>query len=126
MRSARTPAPRSYGQGGALIIYHPLPAEFSPLHHPSYVDFFADVLTVTTDPKQISADYEEKFANEIPGMSICTARVRRSTVCIRCICGIKSRQLKNTAPTSYGWVPTGRAQLAWASALLPPLRTPSR
>jgi hypothetical protein len=34
------------------------------LHHPSYVDFFADVLTVTTDPQQISADYEAKFAND--------------------------------------------------------------
>jgi hypothetical protein len=51
-------------QRGALIIYHPLRADFSPLHHPSYVDFFADVLTVTTDPRQISADYEEKFAND--------------------------------------------------------------
>jgi Lactate racemase N-terminal domain len=50
--------------GGALILYHPLHADFSPLHHPSYVDFFADVLTVTDDPEQISADYEEKFAND--------------------------------------------------------------
>ncbi len=50
--------------GGALILYHPLHAEFSPLHHPSYVDFFTDVLTVTTDPDQIAADYEEKFAND--------------------------------------------------------------
>jgi hypothetical protein len=50
--------------GGALILYHPLHAEFSPLHHPSYVDFFTDVLTVTTNPEQISADYEEKFAND--------------------------------------------------------------
>jgi hypothetical protein len=49
---------------GALIVYHPLHAEFSPLHHPSYVDFFSDVLTVTKDPEQISADYEEKFAND--------------------------------------------------------------
>src|SRR4029453_1013858 len=50
--------------GGALILYHPLHAEFSPLHHPSYVDFFTDVLTVTTDPEQIAADYEEKFASD--------------------------------------------------------------
>jgi lactate racemase len=50
--------------GGALILYHPLHPEFSPLHHPSYVDFFTDVLTVTTNPEQISADYEEKFAND--------------------------------------------------------------
>jgi lactate racemase len=51
-------------RGGALVVYHPLQSEFSPLHHPSYVDFFADVLTVTTDPQQISADYEAKFAND--------------------------------------------------------------
>jgi lactate racemase len=50
--------------GGALILYHPLYAEFSPLHHPSYVDFFTDALTATTDPEQIAADYEEKFAND--------------------------------------------------------------
>jgi len=50
--------------GGALIIYHPLHAEFSPLHHPSYGDFFADVLSVTTDPKRISVDYEEQFTND--------------------------------------------------------------
>jgi len=50
--------------GGALILYHPLHAEFSPLHHPSYVDFFTDVLTITTSPEQIAADYEEKFAND--------------------------------------------------------------
>src|SRR4029453_10280369 len=50
--------------GGALILSPPRPADFSPLHPPSYVDFFGDVLTVTDDPEQISADYEEKFAND--------------------------------------------------------------
>jgi hypothetical protein len=50
--------------GGALILYHSLDAEFSPLHHPSYVDFYSDVLTVTTNSQQISEDYEEKFAND--------------------------------------------------------------
>jgi lactate racemase len=50
--------------GGALIVYHPLRAEFSAVHHPAYVDFFEEVLSVTTDPEQISADYEEKFAND--------------------------------------------------------------
>ena len=51
-------------RGGALILYHPLQAGFSPLHHPSYVDFFSDVLSVTMDPQQVAADYEEKFAND--------------------------------------------------------------
>jgi hypothetical protein len=50
--------------GGALIIYHPLTSDFSPLYHPSYVDFFAEVLSVTTDPAQIRADFEKKFATD--------------------------------------------------------------
>lgn len=51
-------------EGGALIVFHPLGSEFSPLFHPSYVDFFAEVLSVTTDPSQISADFEKKFATD--------------------------------------------------------------
>jgi hypothetical protein len=47
--------------GGALIVFHPLPADFSPLHHPSYVDFFAEVLAATTDPERIRTDFEQRF-----------------------------------------------------------------
>ncbi|HET9872082.1 MAG TPA: lactate racemase domain-containing protein [Propionibacteriaceae bacterium] len=50
--------------GGALVLYHPMPADFSALHHPSYVDFFADVLPVTTDPLQIQEKFETKFATD--------------------------------------------------------------
>ena len=50
--------------GGAVIIYHPMPNDFSPLHHPSYVDFYADVLTRTADPGEIRADVEPKFAGD--------------------------------------------------------------
>ena len=50
--------------GGAVIIYHPMPNDFSPLHHPSYVDFYADVLTRTADREQIRADVEPKFAGD--------------------------------------------------------------
>ena len=48
--SAATPARGLVRDGGAVIIFHPMPNDFSPLHHPSYVDFFADVLPRTTDP----------------------------------------------------------------------------
>ena len=51
-------------EGGALVLYHPMPVEFSPLHHPSYVDFFADVLTATIDPLQIQEKFEAKFATD--------------------------------------------------------------
>ena len=50
--------------GGAVILFHPLSSDFSPLYHPSYVDFFAETLSVTTDPAQISADFEKKFATD--------------------------------------------------------------
>jgi hypothetical protein len=50
--------------GGAVILFHPLGSDFSPLYHPSYVDFFAETLSVTTDPAQISADFEKKFATD--------------------------------------------------------------
>lgn len=51
-------------EGGALVLYHPLPNDFSPLHHPSYVDFFADVLTTTTDPVQIQEEFEAEFTTD--------------------------------------------------------------
>jgi hypothetical protein len=51
-------------EGGALVLYSPMSVEFAPLHHPSYVDFFADVLSSTRDPAQISADFETKFTTD--------------------------------------------------------------
>ena len=49
-------------EGGAVIAFHPMPNDFSPLHHPSYVDFFADVLPGVSEPDQVRADIEPKFA----------------------------------------------------------------
>ena len=37
-------------EGGVLIMSHPTPWEFHPVHHPSYIDFFEQVLSETTDP----------------------------------------------------------------------------
>ena len=51
-------------QGGVLIMHHPTPWEFHPVHHPSYLDFFEQVLTETTDPIEIEAKYEEGFATD--------------------------------------------------------------
>ncbi len=50
--------------GGAVILYHPLGPDFSPLHHPSYVDFFSSVLTTTTDAATMAADHEATFADD--------------------------------------------------------------
>ena len=50
--------------GGAMIMFHPVPNEFHQVHHPSYVDFFEEVLTETTDPSTIESKYEERYATD--------------------------------------------------------------
>lgn len=51
-------------KGGVLIMSHPTRWEFDPVFHPSYIDFFEQVLSETTDPLQIEAKYEESFATD--------------------------------------------------------------
>ena len=51
-------------EGGVLIISHPTPWAFDPVQHPSYIDFFEQVLAETTDPLEIEAKYEESFATD--------------------------------------------------------------
>ena len=47
-----------------LIMSHPTPWEFHPVHHPSYIDFFEQVLAETTDPVEIEARFEKQFAED--------------------------------------------------------------
>ena len=49
--------------GGVLIMSHPTTPDFHPGHHPSYIDFFEEVLADTTDPAEIGK-YEEGFATD--------------------------------------------------------------
>jgi len=51
-------------EGGVLIMSHPTPEAFHPVHHPSYIDFFDQVLSETVDPVEIEAKYEEQFATD--------------------------------------------------------------
>ena len=51
-------------EGGVLIMSHPTPWEFHPVHHPSYIDFFEQVLAETTDPLRIEAEFEKGFAED--------------------------------------------------------------
>jgi lactate racemase len=51
-------------EGGVAILFHPTPIEFNPIHHPSYIDFFEQVLTETTDPIRMSAEFEQRFAED--------------------------------------------------------------
>jgi hypothetical protein len=51
-------------EGGVLIMSHPTRWEFHAVHHPSYIDFFEQVLAETTDPLEIEAKWEESFATD--------------------------------------------------------------
>jgi len=51
-------------EGGVAILSHPTPWAFHPGHHPSYIDFFEEVLSTTTDPVEIEKTFEERFATD--------------------------------------------------------------
>ena len=41
-------------RAASCIMTHPTPWEFNPVHHPSYIDFFEQVLSETTDPTEVA------------------------------------------------------------------------
>ena len=51
-------------EGGVVIMTHPTYREFHPVHHPSYIDFFEQVLADTTDPATMSAKWEKQYAED--------------------------------------------------------------
>jgi hypothetical protein len=51
-------------EGGAVIMTHPTYREFHPVHHPSYIDFFEQVLADTTDPATMSRKWEKQYAED--------------------------------------------------------------
>jgi hypothetical protein len=50
--------------GGVVILFHPVPWDFHQVHHPSYVDFFEEVLAESTDPATIEARWEQRYATD--------------------------------------------------------------
>ena len=51
-------------EGGVIIMTHPTYREFHPVHHPSYIDFFEQVLADTTDPGEMSRKWEKQYAED--------------------------------------------------------------
>jgi hypothetical protein len=45
-------------------MFHPVPWEFHQIHHPSYIDFFEEVLAETTDPATLESKFEERYATD--------------------------------------------------------------
>ena len=50
-------------EGGVIIMTHPVEREFHPVHHPSYIDFYEEVLAETTDPAAMQK-YEKAYAED--------------------------------------------------------------
>jgi len=51
-------------EGGVVILTHPTTNEFNPVHHPSYIDFFEEVLADTLDPHVMSHKWEKQYAED--------------------------------------------------------------
>ncbi|HEX9775726.1 MAG TPA: lactate racemase domain-containing protein [Actinomycetota bacterium] len=51
-------------EGGVMIMFHPVANEFHQVHHPSYVDFFEEVLSETRDPAAIESKFEQQYATD--------------------------------------------------------------
>ncbi len=51
-------------EGGVVIMTHPTYREFHPVHHPSYIDFFEQVLPDTTDPVEMGKRWEKQYAED--------------------------------------------------------------
>src|SRR3989442_1343012 len=49
-------------KGGVLILTHPCRYEFDAVQHPSYIDYYDEVLADTTDPVEIEKKYEMQFS----------------------------------------------------------------
>jgi len=51
-------------EGGVVIMTHPVQPDFHPVHHPSYIDFYEQVLADTTDPHVMSKKWEQQYAED--------------------------------------------------------------
>ncbi len=54
-------------KGGAVIILHPVDEVFHPQYHAAYQRFWDEVLPTTSDPFEMHASFQEKFALD-PGL----------------------------------------------------------
>ncbi len=51
-------------EGGVVILTHPCRNEFDSVQHPSYIDFYDEVLADTTNPLEVEERYELRFAED--------------------------------------------------------------
>lgn len=51
-------------KGGVMIFLHPLEEKFHPIHHPSYIPFYEEILAETRDPAEIERRFERQYAED--------------------------------------------------------------
>ena len=78
-------------EGGVVIMTHPTPWDFHPVHHPSYIDFFEQVLADTTDPHVMSAEVREAVRRGRVVPPPLPHRATPTTACTRSTCGTGAR-----------------------------------
>ena len=83
-------------EGGVLIMSHPTPWAFNPVHHPSYIDFFEQVLS-RQPTRSRSRRSTKSRSRPTPGTSTSTGRATRTTASIRSTCGTGARTRCNTS-----------------------------
>ena len=49
-------------KGGVTILVHPFKRAFNKIHHPSYIDFYDEVLPQTRDPHEMEHKFEKSYA----------------------------------------------------------------
>ena len=90
-------------RGGALILYHPVPWEFTQLHHPSYVDFFEEVLAESRPTRRRSRRSSRSSTPPTRGTSTSTGPRTPTTACTRSTCGTGGRT-RSTTSSEVVWV----------------------
>ena len=73
-------------EGGVVIMFHPTQPDFHPVHHPSYIDFYEQVLADTTDPHVMSKQ-SRSATPPTTGTATCTARATPTTASTPSTCG---------------------------------------
>jgi hypothetical protein len=51
-------------EGGVVIMTHPTYRDFHPVHHPSYIDFYEQVLADSNDPVVMAKQWEKQYAED--------------------------------------------------------------
>jgi hypothetical protein len=112
-------------EGGVLIMSHPTPWEFHPVHHPSYIDFLKKCWPTPPTPSKSNAN-TKRNTPKTSGTFTCTATPTPITGCTPSTCGTGAATPCNTWGESSWWAATQQRCNAWAFSQPARCKTPSK